>query len=174
MAKDEDTNLDYEENDRKVKHESHQQRPDKKSDYSNTTEQDSTFGEAYGNDYGFGRHGEHEEPDAKDKEEGSEYASRFAPPEYTELSGPPRGYKEEQNTNWQPTDEALYTELWRMITEQSGIDYSDIDLVVDNREAFFSGSVDSEEDRQAIDDISNQVSGLEDVHNDLQLRNDAG
>ncbi len=170
---DEDNNLDYEQHDKDDHRESHQQRSEKASDWSDTTEQNSTFGEAYGDDYGFGRHGEHEEPDAKDKETGSEYADRFTPPDYNEISGPPPHFSERLDSDWQPTDQGLQDEIWRLIFDNSGIDYSDVSVLVDNREVFLEGTVDSEEARQTLTDIGISVDGVEQVHNDLQIRSDA-
>jgi hypothetical protein len=83
-----------------------------------------------------------------------------------EMSGPysgrgPRGYVR--------SDERIYEDVCERMTRHGQLDAADIEVEVKKGEVYLNGEVASRSAKRLAEDISDSVSGVRDVHNNLQI-----
>ncbi len=98
------------------------------------------------------------------------YGSPYAPgPAYPE-SGPYTGIAPR---NYQRNDTRIFEDICDRIMQHSGIDASEIDVLVTGGEVNLSGKVDTLYTKRAVEDIALAVLGVRDVHNELKISQQA-
>jgi hypothetical protein len=126
------------------------------------------FGERYGNNYGYGREGEHVEPFGP-RTEGTQFVDRYAEPYYPlpEVErGPyagvgPKGYRR--------SDNRIREDVCERLTHHGRIDARAIALEVRDGEVILKGSVKNRKTKRMAEDVALTVSGVRDVRNQLRL-----
>jgi len=83
------------------------------------------------------------------------------------MPGPHRGRGPK---TYQRSDDRITEDLCERLTDDPGIDASDIDVEVKNREVTLSGLVDSRAARRRAEDIADAISGVSHVQNNLRVR----
>lgn len=73
--------------------------------------------------------------------------------------------------NYRRSDAAILEDVNDRLTQHSWIDASDVNVGVDDGVVTLTGSVATRSDKRLAEDIADDVSGVWDVHNQLQLRN---
>jgi hypothetical protein len=73
----------------------------------------------------------------------------------------PKGYRR--------PDDRIRDEVCESIA-RSGIDARDVEVAVEAGEVTLSGTAGSREDKRALEDLADDVYGVEDVHNQIRLR----
>ena len=69
----------------------------------------------------------------------------------------------------QRTDERVKSDVEDMLTEDSWLDASDIQVSVQSGVVTLTGTVDSREAKRRAEDLADQVSGVRDVLNNLRI-----
>ncbi|MGZ3789022.1 MAG: BON domain-containing protein [Bacteriovorax sp.] len=68
------------------------------------------------------------------------------------------------------SDEVIKEEVWATLMSDKDIDTSDIQVEVRNGTVILSGTVPSRDDKLAAEISIEDVAGVEDIQNDIQLR----
>lgn len=71
--------------------------------------------------------------------------------------------------NYRRSDERIREDINEELTRHPGIDATDVDVRVENGEVTLSGMVDDRRAKRLAEDIAEQCSGVEDVHNELRI-----
>jgi len=71
--------------------------------------------------------------------------------------------------NYRRSDERIREDINEELTRHPGIDATDIDVRVEDGEVTLSGMVDDRRAKRLAEDIAEQCSGVEDVHNELRI-----
>jgi hypothetical protein len=130
--------------------------------------QTEDFGERYGDNYGYGREGEHVEPIGP-RTTGTQFIDRYGDPYYPHPErerGPyagvgPRGYRR--------SDERIMDEVCERLTRHGEIDARGIELDVKDGEVILKGRVKDRRTKRMAEDVALSVSGVDDVRNELRL-----
>lgn len=77
----------------------------------------------------------------------------------------PKGYRR--------SDERIREDVCDYIAETGWVDASDVEVRVQNGEVTLSGTVATRRDKRMLEDLVEEVPGVEDVHNQLRVRRDA-
>lgn len=107
--------------------------------------------------------------------------SRFEPPGG---SGPAMGYDRDQARwvkddvrragkppkNYQRSDERIFEDLCELITRESDVDASEVEIRVERGEVTMTGTVRDRADKREIEALADRVIGVKDVHNQLRVR----
>jgi hypothetical protein len=96
---------------------------------------------------------------------------------YTDIGWPDRyssslygvSYRGVGPQNWQRDDARIREDICELMTEDDELDASGIEVTVQGAEVTLSGSVASRSDKRRAEDLAEQVSGVRDVHNRLQV-----
>jgi BON domain-containing protein len=91
---------------------------------------------------------------------------RYGTPTFERGWGPyygrgPRGY--------QRSDERIREDVCDRLTDAPDVDASDIDIQVVNREVTLRGNVGTRLEKRRAEDIAEQISGVNDVHNEIKV-----
>jgi osmotically-inducible protein OsmY len=73
----------------------------------------------------------------------------------------PKGYRR--------SDERIRDEVCDRLTDDSRIDATDVEVVVDNGEVTLSGAVYSRGEKRKAEDVAESIPGVRDVHNNLRV-----
>jgi hypothetical protein len=130
--------------------------------------QKEDFGERYGNNYGYGREGEHVEPFGP-RTTGTQFVDRYGELHYPlpeEERGPyegvgPRGYRR--------SDDRIKDEVCMRLTQHGRIDARGIILDVEDGEVILQGKVKDRQTKRMAEDVALSVSGVDDVRNEIRL-----
>jgi hypothetical protein len=131
------------------------------------------FGERYGNNYGYGREGEHVEPFGP-RTEGSNFVDRYAEPNYPQPGGERGPYAGVGPKGYQRSDERIREEVCERLTGHGKIDPRGIALEVQDGEVILTGRVRDRQTKRLVEDVALQVHGVKDVRNELRLMNRVG
>lgn len=126
------------------------------------------FGERYGNNYGYGREGEHVEPFGP-RTTGSQYVNRYAEPNYPLPENERGPYKGVGPMGYRRSDDRIREEVCERLTQHGRIDPRGIDLEVVDGEVILKGRVKDRQTKRMAEDIALLVSGVVDVRNELRL-----
>ena len=72
--------------------------------------------------------------------------------------------------NYRRRDERICDDVCELLTRHGQIDAGDIEVSVENGEVTLNGTVDSRRTKRLAEDVADQVRGVRDVHNRLQVR----
>lgn len=67
------------------------------------------------------------------------------------------------------SDDRIHEDVCELLTQHGHIDASDIAVKVENGEVRLTGSVRSRQMKRLAEDVADQVTGVRDVHNELQI-----
>lgn len=81
-----------------------------------------------------------------------------------------RDYRGRGPNNWQRSDTRLYEDVCECLTEDDALDASDIEVRVEGGVVTLTGTVDSRNDKRHAEDLVERISGVRDVHNQLQVQ----
>lgn len=73
----------------------------------------------------------------------------------------PRGYRR--------SDDRIREDVCELLTEDSRVDASNLEVSVENSEVALKGTVSSREEKRRAEDLAEEVSGVQDVHNTLRI-----
>jgi hypothetical protein len=137
--------------------------------------EEENFGERYGNNYGYGREGQHVEDVGADNfghnTRRNEYVDRYRRPTYTELDLPeqetfegigPKGYRR--------SDRRIEEDIYERLTRHGGLDARAIEIEIDDGDVILKGSVNNRQAKRIAEDVVYEVQGVRDVRNELRLR----
>lgn len=130
---------------------------------------DSQFGEKYGTDYGFGHEGEHSSPQEGSSKEESEYLDDLPQPEYTELTESENPFGDEPPPDLERSDEEILTEIQERLAQSRRVDISGIEISVHEGEITLSGTVNSLQAYDQIEDVASTVLGVKLIRNRISI-----
>jgi osmotically-inducible protein OsmY len=71
---------------------------------------------------------------------------------------------------WRRSDDRIREDINERLTDHPDIDASDIEVQVKNGEVTLTGAVDARYTKRLAEDISESVSGVREVHNQLRIQ----
>jgi hypothetical protein len=134
-----------------------------------SNQEESQFGEKFGNDYGYGHEGERAAPQEGSSEGGSEYISNLQPPEYTELTESESPFGNEPPPDLDRSDGEILSEVQERLEQSRRVDISGIEIAVNEGEVTLSGTVNSLEAYDRIEDVASTVVGVKSIRNRLSV-----
>jgi hypothetical protein len=128
---------------------------------------EGSFGEKFGNDYGFGQEGERVEEQEGLSNEKSDYLDYYSPPTYSELEEVESPYGDQPPPDLSVPDDQIQQEVIERLSQSRRVDTSGIEIAVNQGEVTLSGKVSSEEQSERAEDVAATVIGVRMVRNQL-------
>lgn len=124
------------------------------------------FGEQFGNDYGFGREGEHVEEQKVPLNQGSDYLLRYDPPDYNEVTPVDESV---ETTKPELDDQQIIDTIYKRLGDDRQIDPKDIDVNITGGKVILVGKVQNQELKERAAQIAMTVPGVKTVDNQLTV-----
>ncbi|RPI81878.1 MAG: BON domain-containing protein [Chloroflexi bacterium] len=134
-----------------------------------SNQEDSQFGEKFGNDYGFGHEGEYAAPQEGSLMDESDYVNHLPPPEYTELTESESPFAHELPLDLDRSDDEILSEVQERLNQSRRVDISGIEIAVHEGEVTLSGTVNSLQAYDRIEDVTSTVMGVKSVRNRISI-----
>jgi hypothetical protein len=155
----------------------------READYGRGVDRDDDYGPGPGRGgYGQGREGDYGRGPGRERGPSGErfgqgyrqpgsaqagYGSRGSAAEAWQVPGPHTGRGPQ---DYRRSDERIEEDVNERLTQHGQIDASDVSVSVRNGEVTLQGTVDSRQAKRMAEDVAESVSGVQDVHNHLRLR----
>jgi osmotically-inducible protein OsmY len=101
---------------------------------------------------------------------GSTLGQEYGSTERSERSGPERGFFGKGPKGWKRSDDRIKEDVCETLARHARIDASDIDVKVEEACVTLSGTVDSKEIKRAAEMAIENLSGVDDVRNEIKVR----
>lgn len=134
-----------------------------------TNQEESQFGEKFGNDYGYGHEGERAAPQEGGSLDESDYVNNLPPPEYTELTESESPFAHEHPSDLDRSDNEILSEVQERLNQSRRVDISGIEIAVNEGEVTLSGTVSSLQAYDRIEDVTSTVMGVKSIRNRLSV-----